>query len=63
MGYGTYLVEEVYIGLSLELFECPVLLQGPRVQLLVGSDDVNAFLHPLQIPLRRGLAGCGIYDD
>lgn len=59
----SYLVQKMNIGVPLELFELKVLLQRPRVELLVGSDDMNAALHPPQVVLRRRFARSCLYDD
>lgn len=37
------------------LLELPVALQAAGVHLLVGGDDVDPPLHPLQVPLADGL--------
>ncbi len=62
MSEAACLIQEVDVGVPLDASELLVLGEGPRVELLVGGDDVDASPHPLQVVLRRHIAGGGIDD-
>jgi len=58
----AHLVEEVDVRLALHLAHGLVLRQRAAAQLLVGRDDVEALLHPLEVEGGGAVAG-GAVDD
>ena len=57
------LIEEVDVGVPLGAPQLLVAGEGPRVQLLVGRDDVDAPPHPLQVMPRWHVACSRVNDD